>query len=415
MNQQLFIKNRKKFVEKMADRSIALLFAGEAKNRSADQEFEFTPNRNFYYMTGIDRQDFILMIMKYNGRVDETLFILKPDFEIEKWTGFRMKSDVAKDISGIQKIAYLEQFETLFNRYLSVNNFENVYLDTEYRKVGFLSKALEFSKHVQSNFPYLRILSASQIINDLRCIKEPEEVQEIKKAIGITKLGLESIMTNLKPGLMERQIEAYYDFAIKYNGSKSRSFKTIAASGFNATVLHYEENDCVMEDGQLILFDLGSESNYYCSDISRTFPVSGKFTERQKELYEAVLRVEEQMIEMVKPGVKWKELHQKASDLLANEAIQLGLITDAKDISKYYYHGIGHYLGLDVHDVGNYELNERVLEPGMILTIEPGLYIAEEKIGIRIEDNILVTEDGYENLSQDLIKSVEDIEQLMQK
>jgi Xaa-Pro aminopeptidase len=415
MEQQLFVKNRKKFVDKMNDNSVAVLFAGEAKQRSADQEYEFTPNRNFYYLTGIERQEFVLLISKYHGKVSETIFILKPDFDVEKWTGIRLKKDEVETITGITTINYTENFDAVFNRLLDANYYETIYIDTEYRTVGFLSKGLEFAKHIQTNFPYLTIKSAAQIIFDLRTIKEPEEVEAIRKAVDITKLGLNAIMKNLKPGLIERQVEAHYDFVIKYNGVKSRSFKTIAASGNNATILHYEENDSMVQDGQLMLFDLGCEYEYYCSDISRTYPVNGHFTDRQKAVYEAVLRVNQQVIEMIKPGILWKELHVTARDLLAEEAINLGLIKDKAEITRYYYHGIGHYLGLDVHDVGRYDQQERQLEPGMILTIEPGLYIAEESIGIRIEDNILVTEDGYENLSAHLIKSVEDIEQFMTK
>jgi Xaa-Pro aminopeptidase len=415
MNQQLFIKNRQKFVEQMDDYSVAILFAGEAKHRTADQEFEFVPNRNFFYLTGIDRQDFILVITKYNQKVDETLYIHAPNFEIEKWTGIRMRDHEAKAISGVEKVAFLDAFEGSFNKMLSSNAFRNIYLDTEYRTVGFTSKSLDFAKHVQAHMPYLQIQSASQIIYDLRTLKEPEEVDAMIKANQITKVAIEALMKNAKPGLTESQLEAYFDFAIKFNGSKSRSFKTIAASGANATILHYEENNAVLQDGQLILFDLGCEYHYYCSDISRTFPVNGRFTDRQKEVYQAVLDVQEKMISLIKPGLLYKDFQGIARDLLAEACIKLGLITDKKEVTKYYYHGIGHYLGLDVHDVGRYDMNERALEPGMVVTVEPGLYIAEEHIGIRIEDNILVTHDGNQNLSTGIIKTVEEIEAFMKK
>jgi Xaa-Pro aminopeptidase len=399
----------------MEDNSLAVIFSGNAKHRSADQDYQFTPSRNFYYLTSIDRQDFVLLITKYNGKVDETLFILKSNPDIEKWIGYRMKAEAAKTISGINKIAYAEDFEATFNRLLDVCNFKNIYLDTHYRVEGFLSKALDLTSLITKNFPYLKILSASQLINDFRTLKETEEIEAMRKAIDITKVGIENIMKNAKPGLMEYQLEAYYDFAIKFNGANGPSFKTIAASGLNGTVLHYEENNCIAEDHTLVLFDLGCEYEYYCSDISRTIPVNGKFTDRQKAVYESVLSVNEKMIEWIKPGKKFKEFQETAREMLAEECIKLGLMTDKKDISKYYYHGIGHYLGLDVHDVGRTDMNERVLEPGMVLTVEPGLYIAEEKIGVRIEDNIIVTVDGCENLSKDIIKSVSDIESFMKK
>ena len=222
-------------------------------------------------------------------------------------------------------------------------------------------------------------------------------------------------MKNSRPSLYERQLDAYFDFSIKFNGANCKSFNTIAASGKNGTILHYEENDSIMEDNTLVLLDLGCEYKHYCSDITRTIPVNGKFTPRQKEVYESVLIVNEEVIKMIKPGLLYQDFQSKAKDMLAEECIKLGLITDKNEVGKYYYHGVGHFLGLDVHDVGRIDMGERAFEPGMIFTVEPGLYIAEEGIGIRIEDDVLVTDDGYENLSKDIIKSVSDIEQFMSK
>lgn len=413
MDKKLFIKNRKKFVDAMEDNSLAILFAGEAKHRSADDTYDFTPNRNFFYLTGIDRQSFILLITKYQSRVREILFILKPDPEVEKWTGTRLREEEVTEISGIENTNATENFMSVLRRTLDTSVFQTIYLDTEFHPGAFVSQGLEFADTVKKQMPYLQIKSADKIIFDLRTIKEPEEVDAIVKAIEVTGLGLDTMMKGMKPGLIESQIEAYFDFGIKFNGVNTTSFKTIAASGVNATILHYSENNTKTKDGQLILFDLGCEYNYYCSDISRTYPVNGKFTPRQKEVYEAVLRVNEQLIEYLRPGLTWKEYQLKGRELLAEEAIQLGLITSHDEIHQYYYHGIGHYLGLDVHDVGRYDQNERVLEPGMVVTVEPGLYIAEEGIGVRIEDDILITENGSRNLSEDLIKSVEDIEKFM--
>lgn len=414
VDKNLLIKNRDKFKEHMKDNSILVLFAGSARHRSADQSYEFTPNRNFFYMTGIDREDFVLIIRKYLGKIEEELFITQPNPDIEKWTGIRMKVDEAKEISGIEKIGFKEEFHDRFSQILSAGTFESIYLDTEYNKSVQLP-GLEFSKLVNMNYPFLNVLSANDIIHDLRTIKEPQEIEYMKKAIDITKLGIDSLMKHSRSGIYEKQLVAYYDFEIIYNGANNRSFNTIAASGKNAIVLHYEENDSLLEDGNLILFDLGAEYNYYCSDISRTIPVNGKFTKRQKEVYESVLRVNEGIIKIIRPGLTYKEFLNVAKDMLADECIKLGLITDKKDVGKYYYHGVGHFLGLDVHDVGRRDFLERKFEPGMVVTVEPGLYIAEENIGIRIEDDILVTVDGYENLSKDIIKSVSEIEEFMNK
>lgn len=415
MNKNFVVKNRQKLCKQMVDNSILVFFAGKAKHRSADQGYEFTPNRNFWYLTSLDKEEYVLVITKFHGKVDEILFINEPNPDIEKWTGIRLRVEEVKEISGIQKIRFLSDFNNYFVKVLQDTYFENIYLDTIYQEEGFTSNGLEFAKYIQTHFPHLNVKSTNQIIYDLRTIKEDIEIEYIKKAIDITNIGIQNIMKNASPGILERQLEAYYDFSIKYHGANHRSFKTIMASGKNAVILHYEENKAIIEDNTLILFDLGSEYEYYCSDISRTIPANGKFTPRQIEVYESVLRVNEAMIKMVKPGLLWKDFLGIAKDMLADECIKLGLITDKKDVDKYYYHGVGHYLGLDVHDVGRRDNLERSFEKGMVITVEPGLYIAEEGIGIRIEDDVLVTETGHENLSKDIIKSVDDIENFMKK
>jgi len=352
------------------------------------------------------------LIWKYKGKTHERLFITKPDPDIEKWTGIRMRVEEAKNISGIDNIGFVDSFQSTLDQTLASGYFETIYLDTEYH-MGVFSQGLAIAEQLNKQHPYLKILSVNHMINDLRTIKEKEEIDYLKKAIEITQYGIEAVLKNARSGIYEKQLEAYYDFEIKYRMADSRSFKTIMASGINATILHYEENNNVLEDGKLLLFDLGAEYNHYCSDISRTIPVNGKFTPRQKEVYESVLKVNEAVIKMIKPGITYKQFLDTAKDMLADECIKLGLITDKTDVDKYYYHGVGHYLGLDVHDVGRRDFLERKFEAGMVLTVEPGLYIASEEIGIRIEDDVLVTEDGYENLSKDIIKSVEDIENMM--
>ena len=217
-------------------------------------------------------------------------------------------------------------------------------------------------------------------------------------------------MKNAKAGMYEYQLETYFDQYIKYNGQKDVSFKTIAATGINATVLHYTTNDTILKEDELILFDLGCRTDLYISDISRTFPVNGKFTERQKEVYEKVLDVNKKCIKFLKAGVTWKEYNDYARYLLAEACIELGLIEDKKDVVKYYMHSIGHSIGLDTHDPS---LNYLPITEGMTLTVEPGLYIEEEKIGIRIEDDVLITKDGCINLSENIIKEVNDIEKFM--
>lgn len=411
MKKEFFITNRENVIKEMKDNSILVLFAGEAPQKSADEAYAFTPNRNFYYLTGSNREKMILMISKINKKISQTLFIEKSDPVLAKWIGERMSSSEASEISGIEDIQYLEDFEAGLNRLVLTYEVKNLYLDLERREFDRIpTKANMFAKLVSERYPQLKIKSIYHVLAELRLVKSEEEIAEIKRAIAITKDGIESLMKNAKPGMMEYQIEAYFDFVLKCAGVTDYAFKTIAASGVNGTVLHYSENNSKTQDGDLILFDLGAQWNYYNGDISRTFPVNGKYTERQKQIYNVVLKSQLETIKAIKPGVPFPRLNEITREVLAEGLKELGIIKEDAELSKYYYHGVSHYLGLDTHDVGS---REAKLRPGMVLTVEPGLYIEEEKIGIRIEDNVLVTEDGNENLSKDIIKSIEDIEAFM--
>jgi Xaa-Pro aminopeptidase len=413
MNKLFFIANRNSLLESIKDNSVVILFAGEAPQKSADEAYSFTPNRNFYYLTGIDREQIMLMITKINGKVNQNLYIEKADPVLEKWIGKRMTVEEAKETSGIESIDFLEDFEGAINRLLYTYDVEHLYLDLEKRGWDTVpTKANLFAKTVLEKYPQLKVKNIYNDICNLRLIKTDEEVEEIKKAIAITHEGIKSLMTNAKPGMMEYQIEANFDFVLKCSGVRDYAFKTIAASGVNATILHYSQNNTRTQEGDLILFDLGAQWNYYNADITRTFPLNGKFTERQKEIYNIVLKAMEDTMAVIKPGVPFSKLNETTRASLAEGLKSIGLIKEVSELSKYYFHGVSHYLGLDTHDVGSRDVE---LKPGMVLTVEPGLYIEEEKIGIRIEDDVLVTEDGYENLSKDIIKTVEDIEAFMNR
>ena len=411
MNKDFFKNNRKKLFDDIEDNSLIVLFSGFAPQKSADEAYEFVANKNFYYMTGIERENFILLIYKKSGETKETLFIEKVTPLEEKWTGKRMTKEEAIKISGIENIEATSDFKNFFNNLMLRNDYSKIYLDLEKRGWDSVNTpALSFAKNITERYPYLRIKNVYHKISQQRMVKTDEEIEMIKKAISITNEGIKNLMKNARPGMLEYQLEAYFDFKIKTLGSKRFAFKTIAASGENATILHYDKNNCEMNDNELILFDLGAQYKNYNADISRTFPVNGRFTDRQKQIYEIVLKAELETIKAVKPGLPFRELNNVTKKVLADECKKIGLIKEDSEISKYYYHGVSHYLGLDTHDVGDYDV---CLQPGMVLTIEPGLYIEEEEIGIRIEDNVVVTKDGCENLSKDIIKNVEDIESFM--
>lgn len=414
MKNAFFVHNRQSLYEKLEDQSLLVLFAGNAPQKSADEAYKFVPNRNFYYVTGINEPNNIFLAIKKDNQVEEHLFIVKSDPVLEKWVGKTISVEEAKELSGVESIQFTEQFQAFFARTVASLQTANVYLDLERSELDTLTtKSQQFVRQVQTNYPFLQVKNVYPIICDLRLYKKPEEIEEIRRAIEITKKGIYNLMSNAKPGMKEYQLEAYFDFVLKTEGVKDFAFNTIVASGQNGTVLHYDKNDAVAEDGSLVLLDLGAQHNYYSADISFTFPVNGKFTERQKTFYNIVLRALRETTELIKPGVPFIQLNEHTKKVLAEECMKLGLIQEESEISKYYYHGVSHSLGLDTHDVGNYR--DKVLEPGMVLTVEPGLYIEKEGIGIRIEDDILVTEDGYENLSKDIIRSVEEIEAFMNK
>ncbi|SUY48365.1 xaa-pro aminopeptidase [Clostridium putrefaciens] len=411
MNKDVFIKNRERLSKELEDNSILVMFSGVAPKKSADEEYPFTPNRNFYYLTGINEEHVILLMVKQNNIVDEYLFIRSPNPVMEKWVGKTISDKRSKECSGINNIKYIDEFESLVHEFISIKNLCTVYMDLEKDTFNSIPNNVQsFANKIKENYVQVNIKNIYNAIEKLRAIKSKEEVMELRKAIDITKEGIEALMKHCRKGMKEYELEAHFDFVLKTKGIKDYSFKTIAATGVNATVLHYVENDGELKDEDLILFDLGAQLNYYNADISRTFPVSGKFTKRQKQIYNIVLKAELEVIKIIKPGVPFQELNKLAKRILAEGLKEINIIDRDEDLSKYYFHGVSHHLGLDTHDVGS---REGILEPGMVITVEPGLYIKEEKIGIRIEDDILVTQSGAEVLSKDIIKTVEEIERFM--
>lgn len=409
---EFFTSNRQALFEKMSQGDIAVFFSGSAPQSTADSQYEFRADKNFYYLTGTTQQTSILLMTKSSEKNEVILFIEKPDYNIEKWIGRKMTKEQATEKSGIDNIQYLSAFESFFNRLIYTTKYERIFLDLARMTFeGEMTPAMIFAKKIKKNYPEMTLKNVHKYMCELRMIKSDFEISEIRKAIELTKNGLESVMSCLKPGDYEYVPKAEFAYSIMKNGSDGNAFSTIAASGENAVILHYVENNQIMNDGDLILMDLGAQYRQYASDITRTYPVNGKFTDRQKVLYNIVLKAHDEVIEMMKPGVPFAELNQKCSQVLADGLIEIGLISKPEELSEYYYHGVSHFMGLDVHDIG---FRDAVLEPGMVFTVEPGLYIAEEGIGIRIEDDILITSDGHENLSKDIIRTVEDIEAFME-
>jgi Xaa-Pro aminopeptidase len=413
MNKDIYIENRKRFMNSIEDNSIAVLFAGKSRPKTGDEVYQFTPGRNFYYLTGIQEEGHIVVLSKLNNLVSEKLFLIDLDLDKEMWSGKTLRDTEGQEISGIKDTVYMKEFNDYFNRIVKGSEELNLYLDLD--REAFeddASVSNSFAKEIISKYPHINIRNLISKIAPLRMVKSDEEIKEMRKAIEITIEGVKALMKNVKAGMKEYEIEAYFDFECKTRGVKDYAFRTIAAAGKNATILHYVDNNSELKDGDLILFDLGAQWNLYNGDITRAFPINGKFTERQKEVYEAVLRVNKAVINKIKPGVDSKELDEWARDLIAEECIKLGIIKEKEEVKKYYWHRIGHSLGLDTHDLGILG-REFTFKEGMVFTVEPGIYIGEEGIGIRIEDDILVTKDGCEVLTKDMIKEVKDIEEFM--
>ena len=399
-----FILNRKKFLDKLENNDLAVLYAGKAPVKRGDEFYPFTPDRNIYYVTGIDRENLILVLGKTETGCFERLYIEPDNGQMARWVGANITAKEAQEISGIEDIKLLDELS---------DDLKSLALSTKRLFMDFERKDLnikELTAEMRGVFGGIPFEDLFPVFAQMRVIKEKWEIELIRKAGDITRLGIEEMMKNARPGMMEYEIEAYYDYVLRKNGVKDRAFQTIAASGINGTVLHYINNSRKTEENDLILIDAGAQWGYYSGDISRTFPVNGKFTPLQKTVYNIVLKGQQLIIDNIKPGVMYPELNEMLKEYYFDELKKLGLVKTKDEVFNYYFHGVSHFIGAETHDVGD---RSQSLKPGMVISVEPGLYIQEWRIGIRIEDDALVTENGCEILTQNMIKTVEDIEKFM--
>ena len=413
-----YISRRQKLMEGMENLSMVCVFSGSAPMKSLDASYPFFVDRNFYYLTGIDRENMILVLRKtWSGEVVESLYIEPHDEVLAKWVGGRMRAAEATEISGIRNIRNVEDFSGDLNGIVSGS-----------RGLGKLRCGLDLWRHradqadtpahtlaskLQSRYPAVEIFDIFGTLAAMRAVKDEEELALMRRAQETTRVAIEAMMGHAYPGINESELEGAFDFSLLKQGVREHAFTSIVAGGGRATTLHYEENNQTVEDGQLVLIDLGSAEKHYCADISRTFPVNGKFTPRQKELYNTVLEAQRLVIASAKPGLTTRDLNKLVVDFYETKLDELGLRMDGKGVRDYYYHSVSHSLGLDTHDICTER--ERTLRPGMVITVEPGLYIEAEGIGIRIENDVLITEDGCIDLSADIPVTAEQIEALMAK
>lgn len=422
--QRLFCQNRQKLVSRLRRNSFAVFHSNDEMPRTGDQFFPFRQNSDLFYLTGINQVKSILVICPEHPiqKNREILFISKPDPHFETWFGKQLTRSEACEISGIQTILWLEEYESVIRD--CTYHFNTIYIN-QYESTKFItdveSRDLRSANKLKKIFPGHQFERLSPIMRELRLIKEPEEVNVIQYASSITEKGFRRVLNTLRPGMLEFEIEAELTYEFIKNGAQGHAFYPIVASGENACILHYVTNRNVCKDGDLLLLDFGAEYSNYAADCSRTIPVNGRFTKRQKELYNAVLNVFNKAKSLMVKGTSIALIGKQVNKLMEEEHLRLGLYTeddlkqqdpDQPLYTRYFMHGISHFMGLDVHDYGS---RFQTLEPGMILTCEPGIYVREEGIGIRIENDILVTEDEPIDLMQNIPVEAEEIEELMSK
>jgi len=429
MDEQIYKSRREDFLVQMKKSSVALLFSATQKTRSNDTEYPYRQDSDFYYLTGFKEDNAILVLLKGEKSVKEILFVQKKDKSLELWTGKRLGIEGAKERFDVDTVCTSESFEKKLKKILQSK--KRVYLDLFSEEKKLLhAKCPEGVKDFIKKSS-MKLLHVKKITQSMRAIKTPVEIELIKKALSITKEAHHKVMSMQKSGLFEYELQAVYEYEFKKNGAYSDAYTTIIAGGDNGNTLHYINNSEILKEGELILIDAGCEFEMYASDITRTIPVSGKFSAAQKEIYELVLQTELKVIEAIKEGVLRSDLQMMARESLCEGMVALGILKgDVKELIKeekdkrYFPHGIGHWMGIDVHDPCPYKDKkgkELPLQAGMVMTIEPGLYLPLDDvdlpqkyrgIAVRIEDDILVTKEGYENLSCGVAKSVAQIEEL---
>ncbi|WP_417352403.1 aminopeptidase P family protein [Flavobacterium alkalisoli] len=423
IDRNLFIKNRKKFTAEMKPKSVAVFNSNDIYPISADSTIPFQQHRDIFYLSGVDQEESILLLCPdapYE-HLREILFLRETNEHIAVWEGEKLTKERAFEVSGIKSVYWLQDFEKVLFEVMTYCDIMYINTNEHYRSsVQTETREARFIKWWKEKYPAHQVAKSNPILQRLRSIKESEELDLLQKACDITEKGFRRVLSFTKPGVMEYEIEAEFIHEFIRNRSKGFAYGPIIASGANANVLHYVENNQQCREGELILFDVGAEYANYSSDMSRTIPVSGRFTQRQKDVYNAVLRVKNEATKMLVPGTLWKQYHVEVGKIMTSELLGLGLI-DKADVQnenpdwpaykKYFMHGTSHHLGLDTHDYG---LLVEPMKPNMVFTVEPGIYIPAEGFGIRLEDDVVIQESGEPfNLMRNIPTEADEIESLM--
>jgi Xaa-Pro aminopeptidase len=423
INSELFIKNRKNFMAQMEPKSIAVFNSNDIYPIGADSTMPFQQSRDLFHLSGVDQEESILLLFPdaADPKQREVLFLKETNAHIAVWEGEKLTKERAFEVSGIKTVYWLQEFDKVFFELMT--QAETIYFNTNehYRQsVETETREERFIKKTKAKFPAHRWAKSNPILQRLRSVKDPIEIELMQTACDITEKGFRRILKFVKPGVMEYNIEAEFMHEFLNNRSRGFAYTPIIAGGSNANVLHYIENNQACKAGDLILLDVGAEYANYASDMSRTIPVSGKFTKRQKEVYKAVNRVKDEATKLLVPGTLWKEYHIEVGKLMTSALLDLGLL-DKADLQnenpdwpaykKYFMHGTSHHIGLDTHDYG---ILWEPMQANMVFTVEPGIYIPAEGFGIRLEDDVVIQEKGEPfNLMRNIPIEADEIEDLM--
>lgn len=424
IDSKLFTQNRKRFSSKMEKNSIAIFLSNDEVPSNGDALYKFKQNSNLYWLSGVTQEDSMVILFPDNPdpKYREVLVLVRPNELKEKWDGKRLRTNEATAISGITTIVWADALEGLLQPWIHLA--DNIYLDSNEndRKGSLLqTRDYRFIQEMKSRYPLHNYLRAAKITKELRAIKTAEEVAVMQQAIDITDNTFRRLLQFIKPGVMEYEIEAEIYHSFLMQRSSGPAYSSILASGDRARTLHYVFNNQECKDGELVLMDFGAEYGGYCADLTRTVPVNGKFTKRQKEVYNACLAIHNYCKGILKPGISINNYTDKVGEEATKQFIKIGLLTKAdvknedpanRAYRKYLYHGISHHLGIDVHDLGT---KTEPVKAGMVFTIEPGIYIEEEQMGVRIENNFWITKTGNKDLMKNIPITAEEIETLMKR
>ena len=424
LNSEIFVQNRKRFTDRMDKNAIAIFNSNDELPANGDQLHKFIQNSDLFWLTGIEQEESMLVLFPDNAEAKyrEVLVLVRPNELKEKWDGHRLRVPEAQAISGIQTIVWVDSLDAMLQPW--IHNAENIYLNSNEndRKSNVVAvRDYRYAEMMKQRYPLHNYKRSAKIIKDLRAVKSALEVEVIQKAIDITDITFRQLLQFIKPGVMEYEIEAEIYHSFLSQRASGPAYGSIIASGDRARTLHYVENNRECKEGELLLMDFGAEYGNYCADLTRTVPVSGKFGRRQKTVYNACLHLHHYAASILKPGISIVDYTEKVGDEATVVFQKIGLLrkSDIKNedpenraYRKYLYHGISHHLGIDVHDLGT---RTEPVKAGMVFTIEPGIYIEEEKMGVRIENNFWITKNGNKDLMKNIPITVEEIEALMKR